>query len=198
MRASGLPFGGGIYGNRDRGTTPPTDVQSPRYTTTSHWRALHRAAFSLALPGNSPITYRLIESLAAGALCFSPPLDRVLWLSGGLRAGEHYVALRDDVEDLTERVAYFTDHREEAARIAGAGHAHYERYFRRAGLTHAPALIADFLAQFGVQPGNSFSARLVDLLSGGRRILQPLKDLDYARRDRKGPDLLEELARRGQ
>jgi len=121
MRASGLPFDGGLTPHRLYET--PADLLVKRISQRAHQAKLEGARIALAPWGNNPITYRLFEGLAARCLVLAQSLRGVDWPAAGLEAGRHYVELRDDLGDLTEKVAHYLDRPNEAQAIADEGHA---------------------------------------------------------------------------
>lgn len=133
MRASGLPFRGGIlpHGEARYHTSP--DLLVPRMSERAHTRLLANSKICLAPWGNHPLTYRLFEGLALRCLVVAQPLRDVSFLDGGLEAGRHYVEVQADLSDLTEVVRYYLGHLDEAQRIADAGHEHFGRFLASRG-----------------------------------------------------------------
>jgi len=63
--------------------------------------AINRTLLSICMPGNSPLTYRLFESLGVGSVVVSCCLDEIEWLNK-LVPGEHYLAVKSDLSDLQD------------------------------------------------------------------------------------------------
>lgn len=190
LAQSSVPFVGGVFANVDRpDLAVPADVRCPRYRRYSHLRRLSRVAYGLSLPGNNPLTYRFLECLAMGTLCLSPSLERFRWLAEDIRPGTHYVALAGDLSDLNERLAWYARHPAEADAIAAAGHRAFRDLFRYDGPAYNSGLLERFLAQFPALAGRRRPGPLPRLARGivnglGRR-LEPLKEWEYAWKERK-------------
>jgi hypothetical protein len=132
MRSSGLPFIGGLLSHPEYESIPP-ELLMPKVSERKHARLLEESKFCLAPWGNHPITYRFFEGLAHRCLVVAQSLGNTRFLDGGLEPGKHYVEVRSDLSDLAEVVRYYSDHLDEAQRIADAGYAHYVRYFATSG-----------------------------------------------------------------
>jgi Glycosyl transferases group 1 len=133
MRASGLPFRGGLLTHDDaRYLTDPALVV-PRLTRRAHDRLLLDTRICIAPWGNHPLSYRLFEGLALRCLVVAQSLRSVRFLDGGLTAGRHYVEVREDLGDLAEVVGHYLAHPVEAQRIADEGHALFRRCFAARG-----------------------------------------------------------------
>lgn len=189
LRASGIPFAGGLYPNSDnRNLVVPEDVRGERCQRYGHYRALHRIRYGLALPGNNPLTYRFFECLAAGCLCFSTDLGRYRWLNGSLAADVHYASVNEDLSNLADRIEAFRNDPAEAAAIAAAGHQEYLRSFRHFGWRMNPDLVARFVRQFKPlaeaarfpRPGRG--GRLADGVFG---LLQAFREFEYSVKERR-------------
>jgi hypothetical protein len=129
MRASGLPFEGGILPSKQKEYIAAPDLLVPKIPPAEHARRLRDTRMCLAPWGNHKLTYRLFEGLAFRCLAFTQPIGAVSFLDGGLQAGKHYVELAPDLSDLVEKVRYYLEHLDEAQVIADAGFAHYREFF---------------------------------------------------------------------
>ncbi len=128
MRASGLPFEGGILPHTVKEYVAEPDLLVDKITPAEHAKRLRDTKICLAPWGNHKLTYRLYEGLAFRCLTLTMPIRAVDFIHGGLEAGTHYVELAPDLSDLVDKVRYYLDHLDEAQRIADAGHAHFRRY----------------------------------------------------------------------
>ena len=79
--------------------------------------------FFLSLEGVDVAT-NLKWGMASNMLVMSPALEFETWfMEGALEPGKHFVLLENDFSDLEEKVAYFTEHAEEAEAIIANAHA---------------------------------------------------------------------------
>jgi hypothetical protein len=68
-------------------------------------------------------------AMSSNSLCLmTRPKYETWFLEGTLEAGRHYVELREDYEDLEEKVEYYSRHVEEAEAIIEQAHAHVRRF----------------------------------------------------------------------
>jgi Glycosyl transferase family 90 len=73
--------------------------------------------FILSVEGVDVAT-NLKWGMNSNSLCFSPKLRFETWfMEGRLKAGVHFVEVKDDFSDLVEKIDYYNDHVEEAAAI---------------------------------------------------------------------------------
>lgn len=131
MRASGLPFTGGLVAHPEYQTDPALLV--PKIRDRHHRRLLLDAKICLAAWGNHPLTYRMFEGMAMRCLVLAQTIRDTRFLDAGLEPGRHYVELAADLGDLVATVDYFLKHLDEAQAIADAGHEHFARYFQSRG-----------------------------------------------------------------
>jgi len=129
MRASGIPFEGGILPHTVKEYIAEPDLLVDKISPAEHARRLRDTRMCLAPWGNHKLTYRLYEGLAFRCLALTMPIGEVDFIDGGLKAGKHYIELAPDLSDLVDKVRYYLDHLDEAQRIADAGFAHYKMYF---------------------------------------------------------------------
>jgi len=67
--------------------------------------------------------------MSSRSLCFMPrPKYETWYMEGSLQPGVHYVGLRDDFEDLGDKIAYYNDNVEEAEEIVANANAHFRRF----------------------------------------------------------------------
>jgi hypothetical protein len=133
MRASGLPFIGGLSPHVEARYQAAPELVLPRMHEREHARLLRDAKVCIAPWGNHPITYRLFEGMALRCLVVAQSIRATAFLDGGLEAGRHYVEVADDLSDLVDKVRYYLDHLSGAQRIADAGHEHFRRYLAARG-----------------------------------------------------------------
>ena len=73
--------------------------------------------FILSLEGMDVAT-NLKWIMSSNSLCFTPRLRYETWfMEGKLKAGVHFVEVKDDFSDLTEKMDYYLEHPEEAEAI---------------------------------------------------------------------------------
>ena len=67
--------------------------------------------------------------MASNMLVMSPALEFETWyMEGALEPGRHFVLLENDFSDLEEKVAYYTEHTEEAEEIISNAHAWLDQF----------------------------------------------------------------------
>lgn len=77
-----------------------------------------KSKFIVSLEGNDVAT-NLKWILASNSVCIMPkPKFETWFMEGLLQPGVHYVPIRDDYQDLLEKLHYYLDHPEEAKQIA--------------------------------------------------------------------------------
>jgi len=70
--------------------------------------------------------------MSSRSLCFMPRPNYETWyMEGSLQPGVHYVGLRDDFEDLGDKIAYYNDNVGEAEEIVANANAHFRRFLDR-------------------------------------------------------------------
>jgi hypothetical protein len=149
LRASTLPFTGGIVPHPDPRYLAAQDVLVERISGRDHDRLLRDTKICLAPWGHHPITYRLFEGLSRRCLVVAQTLDGVSFLDCGLEAGRHYVRVSADLRDLVEVVGYYLDNIAEAQRIADAGHENFCRFFAGRGRLPSASLFEAAVASWG-------------------------------------------------
>jgi hypothetical protein len=84
--------------------------------------------YIISIEGNDMATnFKWI--LASNSLCLQPKPSCETWfMEGRLEAGKHYVELREDFEDLEEKIAYYERHRDEAREIVRNANAHVAQF----------------------------------------------------------------------
>jgi hypothetical protein len=73
----------------------------------------------------------------------------VTFIDGGLVPGKHYAEVRPDLGDLTDVVRYYSNHLDEAQRIANAGHDHFARYLATRGRLISSYVFDTMVASWG-------------------------------------------------
>jgi len=104
---------------------------------------LMRARIALDAPGQAPITYRLPEAMALGAVVVSAPPECAF--PETLQDGVHYMATKEDGSDVVGVCEELLRDKERMAKIAGNGMKYFDRNFSpqsraRRILRHAVAL----------------------------------------------------------
>ena len=102
--------------------------------------------YHIDLGGNGGTTWTgTIDKLAMPGLLFhhsTPMMDSYF---GSLKAGEHYVAIKEDLSDLIEKIEYYENNLQEAEKIAKAGQAWVRDFISQEG--QADALRSEFVNQ---------------------------------------------------
>jgi hypothetical protein len=157
MRASGLPFIGGLLPHRESRYHTDRALLVPKMSEHKHARLLQDSKLCLAPWGNHPLTYRLFEGLALRCLVIAQPVSDSRILDGGLTPGQHYVEVAADLSNLTEVVRHYLEHLDEAQRIADAGHAHFTRHLASRGPLISKWLFDASVASWGTlyRPGDA-------------------------------------------
>lgn len=90
-----------------------------------------RYRYILSIEGNDVAT-NLKWVMASNSLCLMPaPRCETWFLEGKLVAGQHYVGLRDDYEDLDEKIDHYERHPDEAKAIVANANAHVRQFADR-------------------------------------------------------------------
>ena len=135
MRASGLPFEGGLLPHNESHYQPPAALTVPRMHKHAHTRRLRDTRICIAPWGNHALTYRVFEGLACRCLVLAQSLRDCAIVDDGLAPGRHYVEVAADLSDLTDLARHYLAHPDEAQRIADAGYRHFvTRLAARGGL----------------------------------------------------------------
>jgi len=127
LRASGLPFEGGLIEHHEARYQSSSELVVPKIHKHTHARRLRRAQICVAPWGNHVLTYRLFEGMACRCLVLAQSLRDCSIVDDGLRAGVHYVEVAPDLSDLVDLVRHHLAHPDAAQRIADAGHAHFRQ-----------------------------------------------------------------------
>ena len=102
--------------------------------------------YHIDLGGNGGTTWTgTIDKLAMPGLLFhhsTPMMDSYF---GSLKAGEHYVAIKEDLSDLIEKIEYYENNLQEAEKIAKAGQAWVRDFISQEG--QADAMRSEFVNQ---------------------------------------------------
>ena len=102
--------------------------------------------YHIDLGGNGGTTWAgTIDKLAMPGLLFhhsTPMMDSYF---GSLKAGEHYVAIKEDLSDLIEKIEYYENNLQEAEKIAKAGQAWVRDFISQEG--QADAMRSEFVNQ---------------------------------------------------
>ncbi|KDM90657.1 glycosyl transferase family 90 [Photobacterium galatheae] len=87
-----------------------------------------RYKFILCLEGNDVAT-NLKWAMSSNSLCMMPkPKFETWFMEGTLKAGIHYVELKDDCSDIEEKVLYYSQHPEAAEAIIANAHEHVHQF----------------------------------------------------------------------
>jgi len=122
-------FVGGLVG-QECGAYPRdiTGLETTALPRGEYLRIMSKSLMSLCLPGNSPLTYRMFESLGVGSAVVSCCLEDVRWLNR-MEPGVHYFAVEPDLSDLMEICEKAVYDNTQAKKIALAGYALHNDYY---------------------------------------------------------------------
>jgi hypothetical protein len=133
LRASGLPFTGGISRHEHPLYKVDPELVVERVPDAKHRRMLADAKICLAPWGNHPITYRFFEGFASRCLVIAQSLRDTRFLDGGLVPGVHYLEVAPDLSDLVPTVERALGDLRLSQRIADAGHELFRRRLAHRG-----------------------------------------------------------------
>lgn len=111
-------------------------------------RTINQSLLSLCMPGNSPLTYRMFESLGVCSAVVACCLQDVRWLNR-MEPGIHYLAVKPDLSDLLEICEQAINNEVYTRQIAEMGYALHKDYYQicsDGGLS--PNLWKDIKTQF--------------------------------------------------
>lgn len=109
---------------------------------TQYLRDIARSRVCIDVPGEGPLSYRLVEYLAVGACVVAYPHHARLHVP--LVDREHVVYVKDDLSDLVELCAYYIDRPDERRRMVENSRGFFDKYLHRDQLSayHLHSLIA--------------------------------------------------------
>jgi hypothetical protein len=120
-RCHGLP-------RTDIGDTRPSARSSPAGRPFMSVADQLRYKFIISVEGNDVAT-NLKWIMASNSLCFmTRPRYETWFMEGTLIPGQHYVLLRDDYADLSERIDYYIEHPDEALAIIAQAQRHAAQF----------------------------------------------------------------------
>lgn len=124
-------FIGGIVGQEGYGVNPRdiSGIEIGHRPRSFYLRTINQSLLSLCMPGNSPLTYRLFESLGVGSAVVSCCLEDVDWLNR-MEPNVHYFAVEPDLSNLLEICERAMNDTTQAHKIAAAGYALHQDYYK--------------------------------------------------------------------
>lgn len=96
---------------------------------TEYLRDIASSRVCVDVPGEGPLSYRLVEYLAVGSCVVAYPHKARLHVP--LVDREHVVYVREDLSDLVDVCAHLLEHPEERARLVAASRDFFDRYLHR-------------------------------------------------------------------
>jgi hypothetical protein len=122
-------FTGGIVG-QENGAEPRDigGIEIGHRPRDFYLRTINQCLLSICMPGNSPLTYRMFESLGMASTVISCCLEDVKWLNR-LIPGEHYIAVQPDLSNLIQICQQAIDNPVETRKIAQAGYTLHKEYY---------------------------------------------------------------------
>lgn len=113
----------------DIGCTAQQSKNEPYHAQFLSIKAQQRYRFILSIEGNDVAT-NLKWVMASNSLCFmTRPKYETWFMEGALQPGKHYVLLRDDYADLTEKMDYYLHHETEALAIIHQANQYVQQFF---------------------------------------------------------------------
>jgi hypothetical protein len=108
--------------------TPKDGVKPPWQKGTMTIAEQLQYKFILSIEGNDVAT-NLKWIMSSNSLCFmKKPIYETWFMEGQLLPGVHYVLLADDYSDLSEKIAYYQKHIDEAEQIIANAQAYVEQF----------------------------------------------------------------------
>lgn len=122
-------FVGGIVG-QENGADPRNinGIEIGHRPRNFYLRTINQSLLSLCMPGNSPLTYRMFESLGVGSAVVSCCLENIKWLNH-MKPGIHYFVVKPDLSDLLEICEQAIHNEAQTRQIAAAGYALHQDYY---------------------------------------------------------------------
>lgn len=128
--APGIKTLGGLQ-NRTKGMNKSVDtdrLRSPKLSRQEYAKAIRRSKIGLALDGWGEFTFRHLELWYMGAFMICSPNIKYQELPLPAEEGKHYVTY-DDIDDLVEKVRYYSTHNKERLEIAKNGRRMFVEYY---------------------------------------------------------------------
>lgn len=164
LKASGLPFAGGLIQTRDF-RIPDELITDPLKQTDFH-NELSSSSIVLAPWGFCPLTYRFWEGLANRCLVVAPDFSNYRFAFHNLVPNVHYVSIRPDLTDLLDVCEYYLMNPDKAQAIADNGYNWFSEHASFRGISlnyHISDIIYDSWKNLELQKVNRsgfrFSAR---------------------------------------
>jgi hypothetical protein len=117
---------GGLIPKKHKDNDIPQELISHPFKGSRYVRAINQSKINLALDGIGEFTFRHLEIWFLGGFCLSSPSIKNLDLPLEAVDGIHYVSF-SDVEDLMEKIRYYSTHDKEREGIAAAGREMFKR-----------------------------------------------------------------------
>ena len=123
-------FIGGIVGQEGYGIDSRniSGIEVGHRPRSFYIRTINQSLLSLCMPGNSPLTYRLFESLGVGSAVVSCCLDDTRWLNR-TKPGVHYLSVKPDLSNLLEVCEQAINNEALTHKIAKAGYSLHTSYY---------------------------------------------------------------------
>lgn len=115
--------------------------------------------FVISVEGNDVAT-NVKWIMASNSLCLMTRPEYETWfMEGRLVPGHHYVQLRDDYADIEEKIAYYTEHPDEAESIIRNAKAYVRQFMDREREFLISLLVMDKYFRMSGQPSLSAAER---------------------------------------
>lgn len=123
-------FVGGIVGQEEGAKQRNIEgIEVGRRPRQFYLRTINKSLLSICMPGNSPLTYRMFESLGLGSAVVSCDLGSVLWRNRMIPE-QNYLRVEDDLSDLVEVCQWGINNPTHILRLANRGYDLYNEYYR--------------------------------------------------------------------
>jgi len=91
-------------------------------------RTINQCMLSICMPGNSPLTYRMFESLGVASAVISCCLEDIVWLNRMI-PDKHYFVVEPDLSNLIEVCQHALNNSAKTQKIAQNGYNLYKDYY---------------------------------------------------------------------
>ncbi|NTV45276.1 MAG: glycosyltransferase family 1 protein, partial [Chlorobiales bacterium] len=132
LREADIGFSGGLVHSKEYHS--PLHLTVRGISRRHHNRLLQNSKICLAIWGNNPLTYRLFEGFSLRCLVIAQSLRAIEFIDCGLKPDVHYVEVKPDLSDLTDKIDYYLRHERRAQEIADNGYFHFKKHYQFSGV----------------------------------------------------------------
>jgi hypothetical protein len=150
LKAAKIPFVGGIFKSPLVPIQPPPHLLIESCSKKEYMSIMENTRLSLVLHGYNPLTFRLFESFSRRCLALVQDLQEIEFVHCGLKDGVHFVSIKKDLSDLTEKCDYYLRHTDETQIIANNGYEHFKKYFAFTGVDLPQILYDNIVSSWNI------------------------------------------------